>query len=276
MDRHKGLSKNPGVFLPRILGEPPGRPKQTIMSAETTEGRAGAGSREKILRRIREALQMEAPRRHLGEHESHGEAAADPGEPIEREKWLPEVPDSLEGKVELFEKNSADLKTEVVRCEDWSKAAAALAEVAKAEGWSRIAIDGSSKVAEATSFLRDLEVIRVEEGFEIADLESADAGISSCECLVAQTGSILVSAVSNGGRSLSVLPGHHVVIATESQMVRDLEAAFQTLRAAHPGSLPRYFSFITGPSRTGDIERILVLGAHGPKKLTVFLVKDDS
>ena len=77
---------------------------------------------------------------------------------------------------------------------------------------------------------------------------------------------------SSGGRALSVLPPHHVVIATREQLVPDLAAAYERLAAKYAGNYPSFISFITGPSRTGDIERILVLGAHGPKKLTVLLL----
>ena len=73
-----------------------------------------------------------------------------------------------------------------------------------------------------------------------------------------------------GGRVLSILPPHHIVVATREQLVPDLTAAFARLRAVYGSKPPGFISFITGPSRTGDIERILVLGAHGPRKLTIF------
>ena len=82
----------------------------------------------------------------------------------------------------------------------------------------------------------------------------------------------MVSNRSAGGRALSVLPPHHIVIARRSQMVPDLAAAFQFARQTYAPDWPSFLSLITGPSRTGDIERILVLGAHGPKRLTIFLL----
>jgi L-lactate dehydrogenase complex protein LldG len=90
--------------------------------------------------------------------------------------------------------------------------------------------------------------------------------------LIAQTGSICVTARSSGGRTLSILPPHHIVLAQRSQVIPDLSAAYERLAEKHGGRYPSFISFITGPSRTGDIERILVLGAHGPKKLTVLLL----
>jgi L-lactate dehydrogenase complex protein LldG len=69
-----------------------------------------------------------------------------------------------------------------------------------------------------------------------------------------------------------VLPPHHVVIARRGQLRPDLTAGFSLLRQKYAPDYPSFISFITGPSRTGDIERILVLGAHGPKRLTILLV----
>jgi L-lactate dehydrogenase complex protein LldG len=67
-----------------------------------------------------------------------------------------------------------------------------------------------------------------------------------------------------------VLPPHHVVIARRGRLLPDLPAAFEFLKEKYAPDYPSFTSFITGPSRTGDIERILVLGAHGPRKLTIF------
>jgi L-lactate dehydrogenase complex protein LldG len=106
----------------------------------------------------------------------------------------------------------------------------------------------------------------------VNDLESCDAGLTECEALVAQTGSVLVSAPSAGGRALSVLPPHHIVLARRSQVVPDLSVALQRVQEKFKDQFPSFLSFISGPSRTGDIERILVLGAHGPKRLTILLL----
>lgn len=101
-------------------------------------------------------------------------------------------------------------------------------------------------------------------------MEQCDVGISECDALIAQTGTVLVTSRSSGGRALSCLPPHHVVIARREQMVADLPTAFALVKKTYGANYPSMISFITGPSRTGDIERILVLGAHGPKKLTIF------
>src|SRR5262249_54353275 len=114
-----------------------------------------------------------------------------------------------------------------------------------------------------------LPLCRTGSPYDVADLESCSVGITECDALVAQTGSILLTSRTAGGRALSILPPHHVVLARRDHLLADLPAAFAYLKKAYAPNYPSFISFITGPSRTGDIERILVLGAHGPKKLTV-------
>jgi L-lactate dehydrogenase complex protein LldG len=103
-----------------------------------------------------------------------------------------------------------------------------------------------------------------------ASVREADLGVTGCECLVAQTGSVIVSTRAAGGRALSVLPPVHLVIARREQIVPDLAAAMALLRQRYDGHWPSQLSLVTGPSRTSDIEKTLVLGAHGPKRLVVF------
>jgi len=108
------------------------------------------------------------------------------------------------------------------------------------------------------------------------DFEMAEVGITLCEALIARNGSILVSNQNAAGRRLSIYPHHHIVIARMGQMVLDLKDAFQLLKNKYGAQMPSMISTITGPSRTADIEKTLVLGAHGPKELFVFLVDDFS
>lgn len=102
----------------------------------------------------------------------------------------------------------------------------------------------------------------------------ADAGITLCESLVSRTGSILISSSSRSGRRLSVFPPLHIVLAYTSQIVNDIEDSLSMARKKYEGNLPSMISLVTGPSRTADIEKTLVLGAHGPKELILFLIDD--
>ncbi len=103
-----------------------------------------------------------------------------------------------------------------------------------------------------------------------ASVRECDLGITGCDCLVAQMGSIIVSTLSAGGRALSVLPPTHLVIARHDQIVPDLASAMALLRKRYDRHWPSALSVITGPSRTADIEKILVMGAHGPKRLALY------
>jgi len=103
-----------------------------------------------------------------------------------------------------------------------------------------------------------------------ASVRECDLGVTGCDCLVAQTGSIIVSTLSAGGRALSVLPPTHLVIARREQIVPDLASGMALLRKRYDKHWPSALSVITGPSRTADIEKILVMGAHGPKRLALY------
>jgi len=108
------------------------------------------------------------------------------------------------------------------------------------------------------------------------DFDMAEVGITSCEALIARNGSVMVSNKQASGRRLSIYPHHHIVIARTGQLVLDLKDAFQLIKNKYGNNLPSMISTITGPSRTADIEKTLVLGAHGPKEIFVFLVDDFS
>jgi len=102
--------------------------------------------------------------------------------------------------------------------------------------------------------------------------ESSQATISLAEMLVASTGSVVVSSAC-GGRSASIVAPCHIVYVKTSQIVPDLDAAMQRIYST--GMLKNSFiGFQTGASRTGDIEKILVHGAHGPSRVMVILQRD--
>jgi len=106
------------------------------------------------------------------------------------------------------------------------------------------------------------------------ELENIEVAFTICETLVARTGSIFVSSANLSGRRLTIYPPHHAVIAVASQIVPDIEDALNQMHRIYAAGLPSMLSLITGPSRTADIEKTLVLGAHGPKRLTLFLLDD--
>ena len=111
-----------------------------------------------------------------------------------------------------------------------------------------------------------------EHSFNNTTLIDCDASITSCENLVARTGSIVLSAASQSGRTVSVYAPIHICVAYTSQLVYDVKDALQLVKEKYHQQMPSLISFATGPSRTADIEKTLVTGVHGPKEVYVFLV----
>ena len=183
-------------------------------------------------------------------------------------QWLPKVGESNAEQLALFTKNAAELKADFQMLASRDELETALAKISAAENWKRIA-SHRGELTDSVSGSLNLPICFTDKAYDVHELEACDVGISECDALVAQTGSVLVTNRSAGGRALSVLPPHHVVLARREQLVADLPAAFELLQQKYAANYPSMISLITGPSRTGDIERILVLGAHGPKKLTI-------
>ena len=171
----------------------------------------------------------------------------------------------------MFKANATTLRADFYVVNNRDELKGQLTALRNAAGWKKIA-SHAGELTDLAMHTLGLPVLLTDTAYDVSELEQCDAGISECDALVAQTGSVLVTNRSAGGRALSVLPPHHVVLARREQLLRDLPAAFQLVKERYTGNYPSMISFITGPSRTGDIERILVLGAHGPKKLTIFLV----
>jgi L-lactate dehydrogenase complex protein LldG len=104
--------------------------------------------------------------------------------------------------------------------------------------------------------------------------EDVKLGITRCEYLIARLGTVMVSSAISPGRRMSVFPEIHIVVGYSSQLVADLKDAFKEIKKKYEPEFPSVISLITGPSRTADIEKTLVMGAHGPKELYVFLIED--
>jgi L-lactate dehydrogenase complex protein LldG len=104
------------------------------------------------------------------------------------------------------------------------------------------------------------------------NLALCDASVTGCEYLVSRTGTIVMSAAEDSGRTASVYAPVHICIARTSQLVYDIKDALQLLKEKYGTNIPSFITFASGPSRTADIEKTLVTGVHGPKEVYCFLV----
>jgi len=105
--------------------------------------------------------------------------------------------------------------------------------------------------------------------------EWTEVAITGCESLIAHLGSVIVSSGQSGSRRIFIYPPVHLVVATTSQLSESLEEGYAKTIMKYRDQLPSFISIITGPSRTADIEKTLVLGAHGPVQLHIFVLNDN-
>ena len=111
------------------------------------------------------------------------------------------------------------------------------------------------------------------KGLMISDeLPEADVSITGCEALIARTGSLMMSSAQESGRTVSVYAPVHICIAWSNQLVYDIREALEKMLEKYKNNIPSFITLATGPSRTADIEKTLVVGVHGPKEVYVFLI----
>ena len=127
---------------------------------------------------------------------------------------------------------------------------------------------------------RDLQKIieagKIKFTYDDTDFLRAEIGITTCEALIARTGSILISSHQTSGRRLSIYPPVHIVVAYASQLVYGVREGLALMQDKYNTDVfPSMVSLTTGPSRTADIEKTLVLGAHGPKEIILFFIDDN-
>lgn len=98
-------------------------------------------------------------------------------------------------------------------------------------------------------------------------------GITGCFCAIAETGTLMLCSSRDTPAALSLLPETHIALVPASRIVAAMEDAWQLARD-ELGRLPRAVNFVSGPSRTGDIEQTIVLGAHGPYRVHVVVIRE--
>ncbi len=105
-------------------------------------------------------------------------------------------------------------------------------------------------------------------------LVKSESIITRCEFLISRLGSVLISSRQDSGRRANFVPKTHIVIADTSQIKSTVKEALTALHEKYKGRFPSMTTLITGPSRTADIEKTLVMGMHGPQELIIFMLDE--
>jgi L-lactate dehydrogenase complex protein LldG len=221
---------------------------EIVRSGERIMAQVRNPGRDAILSRIRAALTKPAKSRPA---KNGGEIFFPMGDPLDR-----------------FQKECTINNTECVMSASLESSSAAIAKIVSA-------------LPPGPIFLQDAPILRrleptlsggrkIRWSTEGIPAEDSQAAITLAESLVAATGSIFVTSAC-GGRGAAVVAPIHIVIAFTDQLVPDLEAAFARLYENGAAQQNSMVVLITGSSRTADIEKILVMGAHGPRRLVVTL-----
>lgn len=205
-------------------------------------------SKENILKKIRKALSQPTP---LPFPKSEGNESVF-------------QPSKQETEIEFAEQFSK-LQGRFVYCINQQELAFQLSSLVKKMDWKKVYCLEDDLVRTAGPQLAD-RIVKT-------GIEDCDVSITGCEYLVARTGSVVMSAAQVSGRITSVYAPIHICIAYTNQLVYDIKDALQGVKDKYGAKLPSLITFATGPSRTADIEKTLVVGVHGPKEAYVFLVE---
>lgn len=207
-----------------------------------------SASKENILKKIRKALSQSTP---LPFPKSEGNESVFQVAQQEKEIEFAEQFTKLQGKF--------------IYCINQQELAFQLNSLVKKMDWQKVYCLEDDLLKEAGLQLSDRLVK--------TGLADCDVSITGCECLVARTGTIVMSSAQESGRSTSVYAPVHICIAYSNQLVYDVKDALQLVKEKYNNAIPSLITFATGPSRTADIEKTLVVGVHGPKEVYLFLVE---
>jgi len=206
-----------------------------------------SSSKEKILKKIREALSNPAPLPFPKSEGSHS-VFQPPMEELEI----------------LFAKEFTKLLGKFAFCINETDAKDQIKNLIAQKKWEHI-------------FCVEKEILNLLEldeksAINAALLAGCDAAVTSCHYLVARTGAIVMSSAQQSGRTVSAYAPVHICIAYIDQLVFDTRDALKGIKEKFGNHIPSFITFAAGPSRTADIEKTLVTGVHGPKEVYLFLI----
>lgn len=207
-------------------------------------------SKEKILKKIRKAL-IHKSTQEIGDVDNESEIFTASEESLEMQ----------------FAQNFTALNGKFIFCENETEFLENFDWIVKDNEWKNL-FCLEPKIKDL------LKKAKIKFSDKEEDFLTTDIGITFCECLIARTGSVMITSKQASGRRLPVFANFHIVIAYSSQLVGNIKDGLKLIRERYSDKLPSMISTITGPSKTADIEKTLVQGAHGPKELFVFLIDD--
>lgn len=219
-------------------------------------------AREAIVGRIRRSLGVAAndPRRNAT---VDGRLSRPPRGVIPARGQL-----SVEDRVALFITEALKVSATVARTADAADVPAAVADYLRAHNLPAIVRVGADPMFAAGAWSSSqIELKRgASDGSDAVGLSHAFAG-------VAETGTVVLLSGSDNPTTINFLPETHMVVVNAADIAGDYETAFDRIRARYGhASIPRTVNFVTGPSRSADIEQTLLLGAHGPRRLHIVVV----
>ncbi|MBY0480686.1 MAG: LUD domain-containing protein [Chitinophagaceae bacterium] len=205
-------------------------------------------SKENILKRIQQALKKPVP---VPFSASVGDAST------------LYQPSSQELEIE-FAENFTKLQGRFSYCANETELVEQLQTLATQRKWTKIFC--------CEEALKNMLAGKGLQNINSTDLATCEASITYCEQLVARTGSMLLSSGQASGRTVSVYAPIHICIAYTDQLVYDVADSLNSLLDKYRLNLPSLITLASGPSRTADIEKTLVVGVHGPKEVFCFLL----
>jgi len=212
-------------------------------------------SREAVLARVRAALRRDGP-------DDEARAAAHAYLAARRQGPRPALPVDL---VRRFLDRAADMSSTTERIDAIEAVPAAVARYAASVG---VADAGAVCWPELASLDWRAAGVAVDVRPTVGD----DAlGITGCFCAIAETGTLVFASSAHSPSATFLLPETHVAVVRAAQVVAGMEDAFARLREERT-EMPRALNLVSGPSRTGDIEQTIVLGAHGPRRVHIVVV----
>lgn len=173
-------------------------------------------------------------------------------------------------RIELFKAQAEAVSTTIDRVADASAVPEVIAAYLRERNLPqrlRIGLDPAlNAVPWASQPTLDVVAGGASDGHDLVSVSKAVGGI-------AETGTLVLVSGTDNPTSLNFLPDTHIVLLDAADMTGDMESLWERLRTRFgAGIMPRTVNFITGPSRSGDIEQTILLGAHGPRQLHVVII----